>query len=108
MRQFINIVESVTEDMEATFLGGSCGSLALALHNATGWPARASQNHVWVVNNEGNAVDIRGVHEGPDAHLPGDEGMAAQPYQLSEYDRDFAYEEARAIVADNPEHFGIR
>lgn len=101
------IVEAISEEAEATFLGGSCGSLALAIHNVTGWPARASQNHVWVVNPNGNAVDIRGVHEGPDAHLPGDEGMEAHPYKLSDRDRDFAYDEAREIVANNPEYFGI-
>lgn len=102
-----SIVETISEDAEATFLGGSCGSLALAIHNVTGWPARASQNHVWVVNPEGNAVDVRGVHEGPDAHLPGDEGMETHPYKLSDRDRDFAYDEAREIVANNPEYFGI-
>ena len=106
MRNFIQIVESTQPDHEAMFLGGSCGSLALALHRATGWPARASQNHVWVVNPLGNAVDIRGVHEGPDAHLTASDGTSS-PYAISDDDADFAYEEAKALVADNPAHFGI-
>jgi hypothetical protein len=59
------------------FTCGYCCSLAAVLHDLTGWPIRAHVDaddevvHAWVVNEEGRAVDINGIHPG---------GIAATKY----------------------------
>jgi hypothetical protein len=51
------------EFAQVEFTCGYCHCFALALHQKTGWPIYCDDNHYWVVNPEGNAVDIAGVHE---------------------------------------------
>ena len=55
---------SITE-----YITGGCYDLAVILHKLTGFPifAEVSENngvvHAWVVNNDGQAIDIYGLHE---------------------------------------------
>jgi hypothetical protein len=54
------------------FTTGACGYFAAALHDRTGWPIMAEYDHdhpdevahVFVLNPDGKAVDIRGIHDG--------------------------------------------
>jgi len=110
MRRLITLCE--TEDWgsaAAVFQGGDCGTFAYALHQRTGWQAMASENHVWLVNPDGKAVDINGVHETDMIRLPGDEGLTVHPHRISErdvQDRDnLAW--ANQIIANHPSRFGI-
>jgi hypothetical protein len=53
------------------FTCGGCGAFATALHDRTGWRIMAEYEpgpevwiaHVWVVNPDGRAVDIQGIHD---------------------------------------------
>jgi hypothetical protein len=109
-----NIVESVVDDAawdsaEAVFKGGDCGTFAFALHQKTGWKAMASDNHVWLINPDGKAVDVMGVHSGATAHLEGDENLTVKPYRLSARDvtdRDNLIW-ATQLIEKNPQRFGI-
>jgi hypothetical protein len=61
---------------ERLFMEGYCGYFALALHDLTGWEVvmelnGRDGNHVWCRNDQGRAVDIRGVHRTGYAVFPG-------------------------------------
>lgn len=104
---------------ERSFLEGNCGFLAAALAEATGWEivaehAGADGAHVWVVNDQGRAVDIQGVHPTSYAEFPGAPRKKDRNVEEVSLDSllDMCWnkpvlEWARAIVAHFPEHFGI-
>lgn len=56
------------EYVVAEFTCGFCSELALTLHDRFGWPLMAEiagdggLYHAWVLNPDGRAVDINGVH----------------------------------------------
>lgn len=108
------------------FTCGSCGYLALALHEVTGWPIMAvfessspyeepTIEHVWVVNPQGKAVDVNGVHPTGYAKTKYD-GPSSGANDVRPLDSDFVRKEmadegalawARPLVKNFPEHFGI-
>ena len=74
------------------FTCGLCATFAAALHDRTGWDIAAEfENsddiaHVWCVNENGNAVDINGVHSKAWARTPFSGGKPGKiaPYPRSE------------------------
>lgn len=123
MRKFINIVtegdwtpaQGLDEFVRTEFTCGGCGYLALALHDLTGWPIRAfGDDHIWVINPQGRAVDINGVHPEDYALTQWDDGVA--PGQAQDIDPETLRSElqdsgmlkwAREIIEHFPEHFGL-
>lgn len=101
------------EEAEEAFLQGSCESLALAIHERTGWPIFRNEEHAWCVTPEGNAVDIRGVHPTNAAPLGDDDAdQPVVPYSVS-HDEVVRidpnnYGWALWMVKHYPEHFGIK
>ncbi len=110
----------VDEHAIIEFTTGACGYLAVVLHDMTGWPLRvefehpphgADIAHIWVLNDDGLAVDINGVHATAWAKTKYSED---KPGQMQPIDREealgLADEDflswARELIADNPEHFG--
>lgn len=98
---------------------GACGDLAAYLHELTGWEiwAELADNgdieHAWVVNDDGNAVDINGVHEGMRAVTPYSSRIAGRLVPLAKEDcagKGRFGEEYRAwaaaLVERYPERFG--
>ncbi|MFD9868539.1 hypothetical protein ACFXI8_27220 [Streptomyces niveus] len=67
--------EVITELDVRAFKYGGCGSLALALHDATGWPIVAAvaddglELHYAVTLPDGRLVDITGAHSEDDMLL---------------------------------------
>lgn len=100
------------------FTCGGCYSLAYALHKKTGWKMRQEMEpddpkqvrHVWVVNDQGKAVDINGVHptgRAPTQWSPGRPGrivnVRPDPKETSRYYMPWA----KQVVKSHPGHFGI-
>lgn len=64
----------VSRRLRETFTQGGCVDLALELNRVTGWPmygevlssihGSIGPEHLWVLNPDGNAVDINGVNQG--------------------------------------------
>ncbi|WP_413102245.1 hypothetical protein [Streptomyces sp. Inha503] len=77
------------------FMNGCCGGLAIALHDATGWPIIAATVnnglalHYMVRTPDGQLLDIEGAH--PAAHivvdyeLDADDGIVTLAEQTREY-----------------------
>ncbi|MDW9478973.1 hypothetical protein GOB57_09795 [Sinorhizobium meliloti] len=99
---------------------GACGDFAAALHDLTGWPIKAEFHpngdieHVWVVNPEGRAVDVNGIHQDDmpvtpysapvrarTAWLPRNE--ASSNSRFAEQNRKWA----KALLNRYPEMFGL-
>lgn len=113
-------VAPVDEHAIVEFTTGACGYLAVALHDMTGWPVRAEYEHppwdsdiahIWVVNDDGFAVDINGVHGTSwaktrySSSVPGPISSIGREEALGKCDEDFQAW-ARELIADNPDHFG--
>lgn len=99
---------------------GACGDFAAVLHDLTGWPIKAEFHpkgdieHVWVVNPDGRAVDVNGVHQ---------DDLAVTPYSTPARERTawisrneassesrFAVQNrqwAKALLDRYPEMFGL-
>lgn len=79
------------------FVCGACGDFAAVLHDLTGWPLRAGLDkqgdieHVWVLNAEGRAVDVNGVH---------DTDLAATPYSVPSRDRTISISRSKVTSDD--------
>ncbi|TFI30152.1 hypothetical protein [Streptomyces sp. 4R-3d] len=67
--------EVITEQDVRTYKYGGCGSLALAIHEATGWPIVAAvaddglELHYAATRPDGRLVDITGAHTEDDMLL---------------------------------------
>lgn len=77
---------------------GACGDFASALHDLTGWSIMAEFSgvddieHIWVVNDEGRAVDVNGIH---------DDGVAITPYSIPNRNRVLPIERHEAVSDDD-------
>ena len=102
------------------FTTGACGYLAVVLHDLTGWPLRVEYEHppsegdvahIWVVNDDGKAVDINGVHSGSWAKtkysgpIPGRISVISRAGALGREDPGYM-EWAKELIEVNPGHFG--
>jgi hypothetical protein len=105
------------------FTTGACGYLAVALHDLTGWSIFAEYEHppytediahIWVVNEDGLAVDVNGVHStawaktkysgkkpGRIAAISRSEALGTPNQKDQEYS-DWALE----LIQANESHFG--
>lgn len=107
--------------VRAEFSAGYCAYLARALHEVTGWPVMAELDsrglghieHVWVVNHQGKAVDINGVHPSDYARTKYSEPTPGKIIQVPNIERQAPEDDygvldwARQLVELFPKHFGI-
>lgn len=121
IRKAITLIENASVDSWdlESFMEGNCGYFALALSEATDWEIVMEMNgrdgnHVWCVNDQGRAVDIRGVHKTAYAAFPGCpspkrrdviECSASQLHSMCY--SEAILERAREIVRLCPQRFGI-
>jgi hypothetical protein len=105
------------------FICGGCYDLAQQIHLLTGWKIYAEIEfsdckedgaehfiHAWVVNDEGNAVDISGVHSGNWAKTKFSEDKPKGIIIEYPADNSFGYysQWAKHITETMPNHFGIK
>jgi hypothetical protein len=101
------------------FICGGCYSLAQQIHLITGWPifAEIEYNkddedfiHAWVVNDDGFAVDISGVHSNGWAKTKFSSEKPVGTIVEYPVDETFGYysQWAKDILHSLPEHFGIQ
>ena len=110
------------------FTAGGCQSFALQLHELTGWPmfgefekgckpSFETLRHAWVVNDDGNAVDISGIHDGnyartkySDPTNSGDFGKVVPikkgQFELPKNNKKYSVI-AKEIIKRYPERFGL-
>ena len=99
---------------------GACGDLAAVLHDRTGWPimaeldAEGDVEHIWVVDDDGRAIDINGIHPDGRAVTPYSSPGSGRIVPMSRAEASGAgrhcvenREWAMALVARYPENFGF-
>jgi hypothetical protein len=110
---------AIDENAVVEFTTAGCGYLAVALHDITGWPLYAEYEihrpddvtHIWVLNDEGLAVDINGVHGNRWARTkysgvePGPISPVGRAEAIGSDDDFLAW--ARELITAFPEHFGL-
>lgn len=98
------------------FVDGLCCYLAVALHDRTGWPIYAEFendliSHAWVMNNDGLAVDINGIHAGNRAvtYASSSNPGSIKPVDAARVRRrdDYFEDWANKLIQKYPEHFGV-
>ena len=113
------------------FTRGGCSGLAAVLAEHTGWQAYITYHfdqqlkdeygdgweihHAFVVNDDGNAVDIQGVHKDNRARLPGENLVGKRTEsvsvgQLRGWHDNYHEDDAWNLLEDPRfrEHFGIK
>lgn len=116
----------IDDFVKETFTAGECGSLALVLHDLTGWPLYLEADyiepsgyvpetyiaHVWVTAPKNHAVDILGVRKrnycrtAYTTHV-GKVIPATATRMRSIFRRPHFHAWAKRIVTAFPEHFGL-
>ncbi|MGR5367121.1 hypothetical protein [Photobacterium damselae] len=98
------------------FVCGGCYSLALVLHQITGYPIYAEIDgdefiHCWIKNPDGNAIDINGIHDGNWAKTPYSQSSPKGVIQEYQGNNDLVdpdmIEWARDLVFSHLEHFNL-
>lgn len=104
-----------------SFTCGLCCVFAAALHDRTGWRIVAEYEnggedlaHAWVVDPDGRAVDVNGIHEGGWARTPYSEKEAGPVRSLGRdeclridgnLDEDYLW--AAGLIEAWPELYGV-
>lgn len=100
--------------VKTEFTCGACHYLAYALHKHTGWAIYSvGEEHYYVINNDGKAVDIYGVR--PTQYAPTkydiDQKKSTQPSIVESIedvsDNDY-YLWAEKLITHFPNYFGIK
>jgi hypothetical protein len=105
------------EGVTMVFQEGYCHVLALALHDATGWPIwslkiaqgreRGQDEHFLVADPAGNLLDVQGTNTPDDVitywnglyNIPSEVGF----FELEEVDSDYIWGLINSVYAEEPE-----
>ena len=111
--------ETIDQHARTEFTCGLCEVLAYALHKKTGWPIYVEEHnghheHSWVMNPQGKAVDINGVHPSNYARTEySKDGTVREATDevLAQYAKKPPAKDALAwankLIAKHPAHFGL-
>lgn len=110
------VYADLDDHARSEFVCGGCYYLAVALHQITGFPIFAEIDgsefiHCWVMNPDGNAIDVNGIHKGNWAKTPYSQdlpsGVVQEYHDEDELADDEMFEWAKDLVFSHPEYFNL-